>query len=162
MLVGGLVVLALVAAGIVAEIEPTGKKGAWTAAVRAKYIANCQKEAESSPSLCHCALASVEANYSVAGLEAIEAEAKRGTPPTRYSRFILECSAPKGKWTRRAEKIYISRCSEGANDLASKCRCIVRKAQITYSAIELFAAEAKHDPRYERRNKKWIAECLRH
>jgi hypothetical protein len=98
-IIGGLVVLLVVAGIIVAVVTPSSKEtpGGYPLAVQQAFLSGCEGgKAAPNPSLCHCLLAKTEANYSVAELKRIEDAQKRGAPPpSRFTQLSLECYAPE-------------------------------------------------------------------
>jgi hypothetical protein len=159
--VGGLIALLLVAGGIVAAVTSSSTKAGYTEADKQNILAGCEESKTPNPTLCHCVLAKIDANYSRAEVEALEAGIKRGAPPPRrFTKLSLECHAPKGHWDAESQNQFVSNCSGRKQTFASSCRCIMMKVEADYSAAELEGIES-HDARYRARNTKWIAECAR-
>jgi hypothetical protein len=162
--VAGLVALLVVVGAIVGAVTPSSKQATnvgYTQADQHNILAGCEEGKTPNPTLCHCVLAKIEANYSVAEVKALEAGIKRGAPtPRRLTKLSLECHAPKGHWDAESQNQFVSNCSGGKQTLASSCRCLVTKVEADYSAAELEAI-GSHDARYNARNNKWIAECVR-
>jgi hypothetical protein len=152
--IGGLVALLLVAGGIITAVSPTSR-GGYTAADRSSFVVGCEKGEASASVACHCELTKAEAAYHSNDELISTGSDKRAA----LARMFSECSAPKGKWELVAQNDFVAHCSAGKPSLASECGCVARKVEVAYSGVEVEAAEASHDARYETLTNKWLSNC---
>jgi hypothetical protein len=160
--VAGLIVSLLLIGGIVAAVTPTPKKGEYSEAAQRNFLAGCEAGKTPAPGFCHCVLAKTEAHYSLADLEALEADLKRGAPaPARYKKLAVECESPKGHWDASVQRASIASCEEVKGNEPSWCHCVFAKNQAAYSQAEAEALEQSHNARFEAQVKRYQAECAR-
>jgi len=160
--VGGLLVLLLVAGGIVAALAPTPKKGEYPEADQKSFLAGCEEGKTPDPVLCHCVLAKTEANYSFAAYKALAEELKRGAPdPPRFKKLSVECASPKGHWDASAQRASLASCEEVKGNEPSWCHCVFAKNQAAYSQAEAEALEQSHNARFVAQVKRYQTECAR-